>query len=251
MARMLTQGTGLIKPVTAQPDPGSPEGMVNQQAAVMRKQIQEEFQAEWSSLRERTTNARISPTKTKYYADELHKKYRLKMANFNQGISQKLANLALSRKLKEKPADPLAEFGKLDIHRNRIEARIKDFRVTQAKKGWWDKGIGTTGLEGTTLEVYDPTIVGRDKRGEYTGDWRKARLEEVQEYGALTREQKRVTAAQRPYMSGIMRTAVSSPRMGGAIADQARVYIERKTERPQQDLSTMSDEELRQIAEGR
>ena len=130
----------------------------------------------------------------------------------------------------DKPDDPMAEFGKLDVYRNRLESRIKDFRMRPSakKKQWW-KPSRYEETSVTQLEVYDPTLVGKDKKGEYTGDWRKATLDEIKEYGLLTQAQERATTAQRPLISGMMRSHLADPRGGGAIDRQVSAYLENKT----------------------
>lgn len=277
MTSIPVYGHGPIKPTANRPDSRSPEGFVNQRASMMRKQIQNEFQTEWKSLSGRLSKSGIGQNKAKYLLNELHEKYRGRAAKLNQDIEQKLAEFGQMDQLASAglipdageikwrqvlssraadamfpdPEDPIKQFGKLDVHRNRIEARIRDFRISPAEKGRWGWGQDAPG-KGTTLEVFDTTLVGKDKKGEYTGDWRKATLNETQEYGALTKEQKRVTAAQRPMMSSIMSTAVNSSRIGGSIQDQAKKYIENKqTQQEPEDFGTMSVEELRRITEGR
>ena len=263
MAESLLQGAGLIKPTATRYSPAatryspdSPEGMINQQAALMRKQIQTEFQTEWDSLRGRVSGQ--DRHKAKYAMDELHERFRGRVTKLNQDVEQKLSGLSQIDQLgvaglipnagevkwrqtlgpeaetamfpkQDKPADPMAEFGKLDVYRNRIESRIKEFRVRPGREG---RSVRHPfrGQRDTELEIFEPTAVGEDKKGEFRGTWRKATLDEVKEYGVLTREQKRVTAAQQPMMGSLMNTAVNSRRMGGAIQDQAKAYIQEKTE---------------------
>jgi len=263
MAESLLQGAGLIKPTATRYSPAatryspdSPEGMINQQAALMRKQIQTEFQTEWDSLRGRVSGQ--DRHKAKYAMNELHERFRGRVTKLNQDVEQKLSGLSQIDQLgvaglipnagevkwrqtlgpeaetamfpkQDKPADPMAEFGKLDVYRNRIETRLNDFQVRPGRMG---RSIRHPfrGQRDTELEIFEPTTVGEDKKGEFRGTWRKATLDEVKEYGVLTREQKRVTAAQQPMMGGLMNTAVNSRRMGGAIRDQAKAYIQEKTE---------------------
>ena len=256
MAESLLQGAGLIKPTATRYSPDSPEGMINQQATLMRKQIQDEFQTEWDSLRGRVSGQ--DQHRAQYAMDELHKRFRGRMTKLNQDVEQKLSGLSQIDQLgaaglipntgevkwrqtlgpeaetamfpkQDKPADPMVEFGKLDTYRNRIESRLDDFQVRPGRMG---RSIRHPfrGQRDTELEIFEPTTVGKDKKGEFRGTWRKATLDEVKEYGVLTREQKRVTAAQQPMMGGLMNTAVNSRRMGGAIRDQAKAYIQEKTE---------------------
>jgi len=227
---------------------------------------------------EQAVMPQVSPEETrlkKFYTEQYNVEanafVRNKMSRdqFNRGINQlqtkyKLAFNQARMKL-DRPDPAFKQYSELDVYRNRLEGNIKQFRIDPAHqiKSWykpkrWEETIPTQ------LQIFDLTKIRYDKEGQPTessvqGAWRKARLEEVEQYGALTNELKRITAAQNVLLqrptSDLMRTAAISPRIGGPIKDQVRNYIETREQRsiePEpEDLSQLSDEELRRIAEGR
>ena len=220
----------------------------------------------------------VSPEETrlkKFYTEQYNieantfVKNRMSKDQFNQGISKlqnkyKLAFNQAKMKL-DRPDPAFKQYSELDIYRNRLEGNIKNFRIMPPGKipsFWrprrWEKTAPTE------LQIFDPsklkyTAKGEVSEGSVQGAWRKARLEEVEQYGTLTNELRRITAAQNVLLqrptSDLMRTAATSHRIGGPIKDQIRNYIETREQRPvepeSEDLSQLSDEELRQIVEGR
>lgn len=208
----------------------------------------------------------------KFYAEQYNveanafARQRMSKQQFDVGISKlqtkyKLAFNQAKAKIEAQQPDPIfKQYSDLDVYRNRLEGNIKQFRIMPSGKipSWyrprrWEK----TAPE--ELQVFDQSKIRYNKddtinEGSVQGAWRKAKLDEVEQYGVLSNELSRVTAAQnvllqRPgYTTDLMRTAVMSPRIGGPIKDQVRDYVEqRKTE----DMSRLSDEDLRRIAEGR
>jgi len=115
-----------------------------------------------------------------------------------------------------------------------------------------------TGGEGKEqLEKWDPTL---GKEGEWTSKGLKHA--DYERAAKTTLEMKRIRAEQNTLMSGrmgLLGTAAVSPRMGGArtggsIRDQTRAYLDQRSGIQQQeaeDLSQLSDDELRRIVEGR
>lgn len=221
----------------------------------------------------------VSPEETrlkKFYTEQykieanaLTRQSGIGRQQFDTGINrlQSKYKLAFNQaKMKLDQPDPtFKQYSELDIYRGRLESNIKEFRIMPAGKlpSWW-KPKRWEETAPTQLQIFDPskiryTAKGEISEGSIQGAWRKAKLEEVEQYGALTNELKRITAAQNVLLqrptSGLMRTAAMSPRMGGPIKDQIRTYIETKeqrpTEREPEDLSQLSDEELRRIVEGR
>ena len=252
MAESLLQGAGLIKPTATRYSPAatryspdSPEGMINQQAALMRKQIQTEFQTEWDSLRGRVSGQ--DRHKAKYAMDELHERFRGRMTRLNQDVEQKLSGLFTKP---DKPADPMAEFGKLDVIRNKIRSRLDDFQVvpageipsrlrasrdvskwiglspalTVAHRLWPKEKVAPA-----ELQVFDPTLIGYDDKGkEKRGDHRKATPGEMEEFKTLKRGEEWAAAKGREHMSGMLRSAINSPRQVGSVSQQMGAYLDRK-----------------------
>ena len=210
---------------------------------------------------------RLKKFYTEQYNIEANTFIRNKMSRdqFDRGIGQlqtkyKLAFNQAKTKL-DQPDPVFKQYSELDVYRGRLEGNIKNFRIMPSGKipsFWrprrWEKTAPTE------LQIFDPsklkyTAKGEVSEGSVQGAWRKARLEEIEQYGTLTNELRRITAAQdvllqRP-TSDLMKTAAISPRIGGSIKDQVRDYIEAKEQRPverePEDLSQLSDEELRRI----
>jgi hypothetical protein len=161
---------------------------------------------------------------------------------FDRGISRlqakyKMAFNQAKMKMETDQPDPaFKRWSELDVYRNRIEERLRDYNWTT------DRGK-------TVLEVWNPNI---GKKGGWTT--KGITPERLHEAMTLTIERNRVRAEQtsvlQPGQTPLMRTAVTSPRIGGAIKDQARAYLEQR-QGSEEDLSQLSDDELRQIMEGR
>lgn len=191
--------------------------------------------------------ARLKKFYTEQYNVEADAFVRQPMSKvqFNQGISklQTKYKLAFNRAkigIKQERPDPVfKQYSELDIYRGRLEGNIKEFRIDPAHKikSWykpkrWEETIPTQ------LQIFDPSKIKYDKEGQPTkssvqGAWRKAKPNEIEQYGALSNELKRVTAEQteliRPEVtSDLMKTATRSPRMGGAIKDQVSDYLARR-----------------------
>jgi hypothetical protein len=108
MARITVQGSGLVKPTRPQYDAGSPEGIINQQAELMRKQIQQEFQTEWDSLNRRAKAAGITGLRHQQIMDKLHERYRDKATAVGQETEQKLQRLGQMDELQKRGGIPSA-----------------------------------------------------------------------------------------------------------------------------------------------
>jgi hypothetical protein len=158
---------------------------------------------------------------------------------FDRGIGKLQAKYKLAfneaKMRMDRPDPAFKQYSELDIYRNRLEQNVKQFRVLPAGKipSWWrPRMIEKTAPE--ELQILDPTKVSYDTKGRpKRGAWRKAKLEEVERYGVLSNELERVTAAQHSLLrpgktAGLLQTAATSPRMGGALRDQAKVYLEQR-----------------------
>jgi len=163
-----------------------------------------------------------------------------------------------------KQADPMKQYSDLDIYRNKLESNVGLFRVqpagevpsrlrasrkqskligispvlTAAWAAWPKEKIASP-----VVEVFDRSIVAYDAKGNIKeskaqGGWREAKPEEVQEYGLLHEELKRVTEEQnillRPQTSSLMNTAVKSPRIGGSIKEQTKLLLNQREGNAQQ-----------------
>jgi hypothetical protein len=279
MARELMGGTGLVRPQQATTP-------YDDHARFRRGVLQKQFETEWNNASRDLQRGGAGQQKINSVLDRIHAKYRVQALGLTEDIranalrqpkptavQAKMSSIdelvaggldpgkaaaakaqiqfgvtpAETMGLAPKEVDPRAEFGRMDVHRNRIEARLEDFRVRPGGPGKRKlRTLGFTRGESRTteLEVFDPSLMGEDSKGEFTGKWRKATLDEIQEYGALTSERSRISAAQRPMMSGLMNTAVKSRRMGGAISDQAKAYIRDRAGRQEQKASPRNDDPL-------
>lgn len=219
-----------------------------------------------------------SPEETrlrKFYTEQYHieaEQFTRQPMN-QQQFDQTMARLNTKYKLAfnqaktrlDQPDPVFKQYSELDIYRGRLEGNIKNFRIMPAGRiPSWIRPRRFEKMAPTELQIFDPsklkyTAKGEISEGSIQGAWRQAKLNEVEQYGAMTNELKRVTAAQNILLqrptSDLMRTAATSRRMGGPIKDQVRTYIEAKeqriVEREPEDLSNLSDEELRRIVEGR
>ncbi len=173
----------------------------------------------------------------------------------------------------ERTKSPMQQFSELDVYRNRLESNIKEFRIMPAGeiKGWKPQRGGfirsaigaVTGFEKMApekLQIFDPSKLAYDAKGKVKessvqGAWRRASLEETQQYGVLSGELKRVTAEQNSLInpkrtSNLMGTAATSPRMGGAIKDQAKAYLDQREGQGQQELDDNTAMQILQEAGG-
>jgi hypothetical protein len=163
--------------------------------------------------------------------------------------------------------DPVREYGTLDVLRGRLESDEKQFRIHPAGRipSWWRSSKqGSWWFDEKQaveeLEIKDPTMVSYDDKGRpVQGAWRKARPEEVRQYGDIIRTKEQIKQQQEVILKGpdftnrLRSTAVRSSRMtGGPLGDQVADYMEQKQAGPQEpeDYFKMSEEELRQIAGG-
>jgi len=186
-----------------------------------------------------------------------------------------------AERLMPKQTDPMKQYSELDTYRNKLESNVGLFRVQPAGEvpsrlrasRKQSKLIGLSPIltavwatwpkekmAAPVVEVFDRSIVAYDAKGNIKesksqGGWREAKPEEVQEYGLLQEELNRVTEEQnmllRPQTSSLMNTAIKSSRIGGSIEAQTKMLLNRRegnAQQGQEDLSQMSDEELRRIA---
>jgi hypothetical protein len=277
----------------------SPESLIGQRVRAGQQRIQQEFQLEWDSFNKQAKADRISQQKYEQRSNELHTKYRRKAFEFNQknkmvtaglGEIDKLASSGMIANVPEAKwkavlgpdvKSPTQQYNELDVHRNKLEQNLKNFRITPAGEipsrlrasrsqskwlvmspiltaAWamWPKEK----IAAPVAEVFDPAAIGYTEKGkEKRGDWRKATPTEIKEYGLLKNRLQQVVAEQNILLqpkqkTGLMRTAVTSPRISGAIEDQARALLDQRetvTGRQEpEDLSQLSDDELRRIVEG-
>ena len=186
-------------------------------------------------------------------AGKLQSKYKLA---FNE------AKFQMETRSQPKEQTALKQFSDLDIYKNRIDTDLRQFRVIPAGKipsGWRPQWFEKTAPE--QAEVFDPTSSSYDEKSKTwkRGAWRTAKPEEVQLFGTLKSESERVQTLQNALIgkptSSLMKTAVTSKRMGGSIAQQTQNYLQQKETGVQrhelEDFSRMSDEELKRIVEGR
>jgi hypothetical protein len=221
---MIMARGGLIKP---QPQP---------EQAVMPVQISPE-------------EARLKQFYTKQYNIEADAFARNPMSQeqFGRGISklQTKYKLAFNQaKMKIDQPDPAyKQWRDLDLYRNDLDDRLRDYNwITKRGK--------------SVLQIWDPF---KGKKGDWTT--KGITTDQLEEAMTLTLERNRVQAIQTSLLQpgqlpgSLIGTAAVSPRMGGAIKDQAKAYLNQRVKSPQQqepeDLSQLSDEELRRIVEGR
>lgn len=128
------------------------------------------------------------------------------------------------------PEPTMARLSTLETQRGKIESRLKDYRI---KPGTEARLWGIRKGKPDVIQVYDYSLYSTDEKGNIvTGDWRKATKEEAKERVFWLNQKARIWAEERMVggtpTSDVMRTAIESPRMGGAIKDQVTDYLSKR-----------------------
>lgn len=241
--QMFPTGNASVPRITPQQE------LVNTETDRLKKFYQGQYEVEAS----RFSKQKMTDAEFKDITDKLQSKYKLA---FNEARFQ-----MESRQQTQEPT-ALKQFSDLDIYKNRIDTDLRQFRVIPAGKvpSWWrPQWFEKTAPE--EAEIFDPTASSYDDKSKTwkRGAWRTAKPEEVQLFGTLKSESERVQTLQGALIgkstSSLMKTAATSKRMGGSIAEQTKNYLQQKetgTQRQEpEDFSKMSDEELKRISEGR
>lgn len=307
MPRTLLRGSGLVKPSTTRPlptlsaaDTGTPGGLVHNRLALSKRQLQEKVNYQRGQLIKEGKTKGWNNNQINGLLDELYANANQKVMQLTQEAETQTASLAeldqfgriggvtpeavsrakfrmvggpeADRMIREPratvQADPVREYGTLDVLRGRIESDEKQFRVHPAGRipSWWRSSKqGSWWFDEKQaveeLEIKDPTMVSYDDKGRpVQGAWRKARPEEVRQYRDIIRTKEQIKQQQDVILKGpdftnrLRSTAARSSRMtGGPLGDQITDYMEQKQAGPQEpeDYSKMSEEELQQIAGSR
>ena len=289
MVKSLLQGSGLIKPVQSTSAPDT-SGLSLEMYNAQKQQWQEQLSQKRDAIIRKGKADGLDTNQVNKHLDQLYTNARVKaldiklrFAKLNKpeapdAMTQRLQ--AISRVGKDygrspeevaeaiartkigsagasvffpkpkEPADPMAEFGKLDVIRNKIRSRIKDFQVvpageipsrlrasrdvskwiglspalTVAHRLWPKEKVAPA-----ELQVFDPTLIGYDDKGkEKRGDHRKATPGEMEEFKTLKRGEEWAAAKGREHMSGMLRSAINSPRQVGSVSQQVGAYLDRK-----------------------
>ncbi len=247
----------------------SPESMLESRYLSGQKFLQQKLQAEWENTEREATRGVYDARKRQTIFGTLHDKARVGATKFNQdyqmqtnnlreldqlvksgGITRENADEAKWRIVlgpeaekgmfpkQEREKTSMQRFSELDKYRIRLDERLRTYNWT-AKRGK------------SKLEIWDPD---KGKKGGWTT--KGITSDQLEEAMTLTLERNRVKAEQTALLrpgqpsNSIMRTAATSPRMGGAIKDQARALLDEREGQEQQELDDDTATQILQEAGG-
>ena len=169
-------------------------------------------------------------------------KSAMSQEQFDQGMNKLQAKYKMAfnnAKMRIAQPDPaFKQYSELDIYRDKLDNRLANYNWT-AKRGK------------SKLEIWDPD---KGKKGGWTT--KGITSDQLEEAMTLTLERNRVKAEQTALLrpgqpsNSIMRTAATSPRMGGAIKDQARALLDQRGGQEQQELDDDAAMQILQEAGG-
>ena len=248
----------------------TPESMFEQKVKAGRDGIQQEFQREWDTINQQAKINRFSPQKHQQLLADASARAQDRAAKFDQMYQTTVSDFKNSDQLEQqgvitssaeakwrkvlgpeaerlmpKPqVDPIKQHEELtDQYDKLLKYKAEKFRVYDA---WFDK---------PRLEI---------RRDPYTDKWdsklttqeRKLAMDIDNTLNELSIKR---DMSLRPNLSGLGNTAINSNKIkGGSIKDQTKELIEQRQgnaqqgggQQGQEDLSQLSDEELKRIAGG-
>ncbi|MHA1961931.1 MAG: hypothetical protein ACW99U_17115, partial [Candidatus Thorarchaeota archaeon] len=115
-------------------------------------------------------------------------------------------------------------FGMLDVHSNRIQGRLSEFRMTKERVPSLLLTRGREGVKPGKIQVWDRSIMVEDKKKkEFTmGDWRDATPEEIEERKLLVQELDRTKKAKAAILGqpDVSKRLVQPGTRGGTFGDK-------------------------------
>ena len=234
----------------------SPEQDIERQIQTGRRNIQEKFKLAWDTI---NSNAQfLGKAKHQAMLRQLHANAKQEALEFNQRAEQQMEQLKqvdriaqaggitpqTQDKLKasriygaevakamypDEKSIPQA-FGMLDVHSNRIQGRLSEFRMTKervpatfaraGRMGW--PLLPKEGVKPGKVQVWDRSIMKEDKKEITMGDWRDATPEEIQERVLLVRELDRTKKAKAAILGqpDVSRRLVQPGTPGGTFGDK-------------------------------
>lgn len=227
----------------------TPESVLNEQIQSGRQQIQNKYALQWKTVAQ--SKRFIGTGKTKRMLREIDTKAKQEMLQFNQQAQEQQTQLNNINRLAEQGliynADEIKArmvfgpdvarsmypqgkepksieqlYGTLDVHSNRIEDRLAQFRRPKERVKKWYLGKEKEPMKIGELEVWDRSLTREVDDEIETGDWRPATQQEIAEHRILVQERQRVKRLQTDVLGrpGVQRRIVQPGTKGGTFNDK-------------------------------
>jgi hypothetical protein len=207
----------------------TPEEDIERQIETGRKNIQQKYALQWQTV---NNNASIlGARKHRDMLMQIDSNAKAEMLDFNQRAEERL-ELKASRIYGRETAEAMYPdeksvpqvFGMLDVHSNRIQGRLSEFRMTKERVPSLLLTRGREGVKPGKIQVWDRSIMVEDKKKkEFTmGDWRDATPEEIEERKLLVQELDRTKKAKAAILGqpDVSKRLVQPGTRGGTFGDK-------------------------------